>query len=308
MQPARSRWAGPMRIRVLVSLLVIASVVLVRPGAADAADEPWSWPVERTGLGDTFDPPDTEYGAGHRGLDITARSGAVVRAVAPGQITFVGRVGNVDVVTIDHGTSRSTYQPVTSSLTAGDAVARGEVIGILQSGPSHCPTSCLHLGRVAPDDTYLDPLDLLGGGRFRLISPNGPPPPPPAGQGSLQRPVKGAVTSAFGMRVHPITGIRKLHDGTDFGASCGTPVRAAAPGRVTGTPTDRAYGNRVLITHAGGLVTGYAHLSSRNVHRGQRVRTGTVVGRVGSTGLSTGCHLHFMVWRDGRLTDPMSLL
>lgn len=293
-----SRFLAPLVVLLLVSTAAV-------PAAAE--EEPWSWPVDRDGLGRTFDPPATEYGAGHRGIDVEAPAGSTVRSVAPGRVTFVGQVAGVRVVTIDHGDSRSTYQPVRSLLQVGDAVERGERIGVLEAGHSHCSGPCLHLGRLAPDDSYLDPLDLLGGGRFRLITPHGPPPPPPAGTGTLRRPVAGSITSSFGMRVHPVTGVRKLHDGTDFGARCGTPVRAAASGRVVGTPTDRGYGNRVLIDH-GGLVTGYAHLSSRSVHRGQRVGSGTVIGRVGSTGMSTGCHLHFMVLRHGRATDPMALL
>lgn len=303
-----------MRWRLLISLSLVVVVVLVHSGPAGAdsdssppREDPWSWPIDREGLGERFDPPKSEYGAGHRGLDIQAPAGSLVTVVAPGQVTFVGQVANVDVVTIDHGSSRSTYQPVISHLKAGDTVDRGETIGTLVAEPSHCTSSCLHLGRVAPNDDYLDPLDLLGGGRFRLISPNGPPPKPPADYGTLRRPVAGRVTSAYGMRVHPITGKRKLHDGTDFGARCGTAVRAAASGRVTSTPTDRAYGKRILIDH-GGLITGYAHLSSRRVHKGDRVSAGSVIGRVGSTGLSTGCHLHFMVWRHHRLTNPQSLL
>jgi len=293
----------------IVSFVTALALVALSPPAIAAGDDPWSWPLDRGGLGRAFDPPATEYGSGHRGIDIEAAAGTAVRAVAAGRVAFVGRIGDVAVVTIDHGTSRSTYQPVRSRLRVGDTVDRGATVGVLQSGPSHCATPCLHLGRVAPDDSYLDPLDLLGGGRFRLISPNGPPPAPPAGvDGSLRRPVAGRVTSAFGMRVHPITGVRKLHDGTDLGASCGTPVHAAAAGRVVGTPTDRAYGKRVLIDHGRGLVTAYAHLSSRRVHRGQHIGAGTVIGRVGTTGLSTGCHLHFMVLRHGKPTDPAPLL
>ena len=110
------------------------------------------------------------------------------------------------------------------------------------------------------------------------------------------------------MRVHPITGVRKLHDGTDFAAPCGTAVRAAAAGVVTATPTDRAYGKRVVIDHRGGLGTGYAHLSSRSVAPGARVRVGQVIGRVGATGLATGCHLHFMVLRGAHPVNPAQLL
>lgn len=303
-----SRWSGVMRIRIVTCLLIVLAASAVNPSRAGAADDPWSWPVDRTGVDRRFDPPASDYGSGHRGVDVLAPVGSVVRSVAPGIVTFAGRVGSVDVVTIDHGSSRSTYQPVRSTVQVGDAVDRGDPIGLLQSGPSHCATACLHLGRVTADGAYLDPMDVLGGGRFRLVTPDGPPPAPPAGAGTLRRPVAGHVTSSYGMRVHPITGVRKLHDGTDFGASCGTRVRAAGPGTVVRTPTDRGYGKRIIIEHAAGLRTGYAHLSSRSVRVGQTVRTGTVIGRVGSTGLSTGCHLHFMVWKHGHLMNPMALL
>jgi murein DD-endopeptidase MepM/ murein hydrolase activator NlpD len=191
----------------------------------------------------------------------------------------------------------------------GDAVSARQVIGTLLGEHSHCPGACLHLGRRVGAD-YLDPLDLLGGGRFVLVSPDGdPPPPPPAGvAGDLARPVGGPVTSPFGMRVHPVTGVRKLHDGTDFGVPCGTPVHAAAAGTVTAAGSAGAYGRRITIRHGGGLETSYAHLSVLSVPVGATVAAGDVIARSGTTGLSTGCHLHFMVRTHGTLTDPMSLL
>jgi murein DD-endopeptidase MepM/ murein hydrolase activator NlpD len=297
-------------LRMLVTGLVL--LVALAPLPAHGADPSWSWPVGREGLGRSFEPPESEYGPGHRGIDVAAPAGTPVRAVAPGTVTFAGRVGSVDVVTIDHGGERSTYQPVRADVRQGDAVRRGEVVGILLPGPSHCAGPCLHLGRVVDDDehdTYLDPLELLGGGRFRLISPDGPPPSPPVGAGGdLQRPVTGPVSSPFGMRVHPITGVRKLHDGTDFAAACGTPVHAAAGGTVARTPTDSAYGRRVVVDHGDGTSTGYAHLSSRSVSAGTRVRAGQVIGRVGRTGLATGCHVHFMVLRGGHPVNPAAYL
>lgn len=293
----------------LIVLPAVMTAVLAGAPAASAAD-PWSWPLGRAGLGRTFDPPATQYGAGHRGIDVAAHVGAAVRAVAPGTVAFVGRVGSVEVVTVDHDGERSTYQPVRADVRTGDAVDRGEVLGTLLSGPSHCPGTCLHLGRVdLVQDGYRDPLDLLGGGRFRLISPEGKPPAPPLGSGGvLSRPVDGALSSPFGMRIHPITGVRKLHDGADFAAACGTTVRAAAAGVVSRTPTDGAYGRRIVIDHGGDLSTGYAHLSTRSVSTGDRVRAGQPIGRVGSTGLSTGCHLHFMALRADRPINPAPLL
>ncbi len=101
----------------------------------------------------------------------------------------------------------------------------------------------------------------------------------------------------------------KLHDGTDFGASCGTPIRAAAAGRVVNRSSSRGYGNRLMLDHGTlggrGLVTGYNHASRYTVRVGQAVRRGQVIGYVGRTGYATGCHLHLMVWLDGAGTNPM---
>lgn len=300
--------------RRVVLLLLLLMVCGTPTAALGDRGEAWSWPLDDHRLGERFDPPASDYGPGHRGIDIVARAGDVVRAVAAGRVTFAGLVGGVPVVTVDHGGERSTYQPVRARVRRGDAVRARDVIGTLLGTPSHCAGACLHLGRWAGRD-YLDPLELLGGGRFRLISPAGPPPRPPAGTlgalgslGSLVRPVGGPITSPFGMRVHPVTGVRKLHDGTDFGVPCGTPVHAAGPGLVTRTGSAGAYGRRVVVRHGSGLETTYNHLSSSSVAPGRRVGTGDVVGRVGSTGLSTGCHLHFMVLTNGRPVDPQRAL
>ncbi len=132
------------------------------------------------------------------------------------------------------------------------------------------------------------------------------------GGGSLSRPVAGGITSGYGMRVHPITGRYKLHDGTDFSARCGTPIRAAAGGVVLEQYYNGGYGNRVILNNGlmrgRSIVTTYNHLSSYARSVGDKVNRGDVVGYVGSTGYSTGCHLHFMVLVDGRTTDPMGWL
>lgn len=288
-------------------LLTLLLVLLARPALADEA--PWRWPFGDRDVAGTFDLPDQPYGAGHRGIDFPGAVGDAVRAVAPGRVSFAGTVAGVGVVTVDHGSERSTYQPVKARVHRGDAVEAGDLLGRLVGSGSHCASACLHLGRLR-GKTYLDPTERLdASARFRLVDPSGPPPRPPVGgDGSLRRPVGGPITSPFGMRVHPITGVRKLHDGTDFGASCGSPVHAAAAGVVTGTPSSRAYGNRVIIRHGDGLETSYNHLSSQSVRVGQHVTSSTTVGRVGSTGLSTGCHLHFMVRRGGKVVDPMGYL
>ena len=135
---------------------------------------------------------------------------------------------------------------------------------------------------------------------------------PVRSSGFLDYPVPGRVTSPFGWRTHPIYGYRSLHDGIDFGASCGTPIRAVADGTVLEEYFQTAWGNRIIIDHGYhrgvGLATISNHLSSYAVGAGQRVTRGQVVGYVGTTGWSTGCHLHFTVLQNGVAVDPESWL
>ncbi|WBQ03743.1 M23 family metallopeptidase [Kribbella sp. CA-293567] len=139
-----------------------------------------------------------------------------------------------------------------------------------------------------------------------------PDDPPPSNSSGLSYPIKTYITSPFGMRFHPVLHYWKLHDGTDFGAGCGTPIRAAAGGRVTDKYYNGGYGNRLFVSHGvidgSSVTTVYNHLSKYNVSSGQRVRKGQVIGYVGTTGYSTGCHLHFMVYQDGRVVNPMKWL
>jgi len=122
-------------------------------------------------------------------------------------------------------------------------------------------------------------------------------------------PVAGPITSPYGMRLHPILHVWKLHDGTDFGVGCGTPIRAPYPGRVTEEYYNAGYGNRLFIDH--GRVDGHYITTAMNhatryiVSPGQHVSQGQVVGYVGETGYATGCHLHLMVWEDGNMINPM---
>ncbi len=132
----------------------------------------------------------------------------------------------------------------------------------------------------------------------------------PAGGHGFLRPVPGAVTSPFGRRFHPVLHVWKLHDGTDLGAACGTPIRAAYAGRVARRVTSVGYGNRLFLDHGevdGRRVeTAYNHAQRYVVGVGAHVRRGQVIGYVGQTGFATGCHLHLMVWLDGRMVDPLT--
>ena len=123
----------------------------------------------------------------------------------------------------------------------------------------------------------------------------------------LRTPLDGArVSSGFGMRSHPVLGFNRMHQGIDFAAPTGTPVYAAADGIVVTAKREGGYGLMVRLRHAGGTETRYAHLSrfGRGMTAGRRVRQGDVIGAVGSTGMSTGPHLHYEVIAQGRAVNP----
>ncbi len=120
----------------------------------------------------------------------------------------------------------------------------------------------------------------------------------------LLAPVPGAVTSNFGMRRHPILGYRRMHAGMDFKARYGTPIVAVSDGRVSSAGRSGGCGIAVRLEHGGGLSTRYCHMSRMAVNSGQQVRRGQVIGYVGSTGLSTGPHLHYEMYRGGRTITP----
>ena len=128
------------------------------------------------------------------------------------------------------------------------------------------------------------------------------------GSGDLYRPVPGAITSAFGYRIHPIFHVRKMHTGVDMHAGMGTPIRAAAAGTVVSAGWRGGYGKCVVISHGGDLATLYGHQSTIRVSAGQSVKRGDVIGEVGSTGYSTGPHLHFEVRVGGSPVDPARYL
>lgn len=120
----------------------------------------------------------------------------------------------------------------------------------------------------------------------------------------LLEPLEGRIGSHFGPRLHPILGFVRMHQGVDVGARAGTPVRAAGPGKVVRAGNAGAYGNLVVIDHGDGSETRYAHLSKTLVATGTTVLRGQTIGEVGSTGLSTGPHLHFELRVDGAPVDP----
>ena len=315
--------------------MAVCLSVLAVPAPAVAAPPlptPAGWPLRGAPVVQRgFAPPALAWASGHRGVDLVAKPGEAILAAANGTVAFAGSIAGKPVVSIDHGSVRTTYEPVVSTLGVGEQVALGQVIGVLGSG-GHC-RGCLHWG-LREDKSYLDPLLLLGtrGGQLRLvaesqrevvrreaqaaasatqtsaiITPAGRP-----GSHGFLHPVAGAVTSAFGMRLHPLLKTWKLHDGTDFAAACGTAIRAPYAGVVTRAVFSPAYGNRLFLSHGNvdgvRVETAFNHAARYLVRPGQRISRGQVIGEVGSTGLSTGCHLHLMVWLNGRLSNPMSWL
>jgi murein DD-endopeptidase MepM/ murein hydrolase activator NlpD len=126
----------------------------------------------------------------------------------------------------------------------------------------------------------------------------------------LKTPIDGAkLTSGFGNRRHPILGYTKMHKGLDFGAAKGTPIHAAGDGTIEEAGMKGAYGNYVRIRHTGSFATAYAHMNGfgKGIKKGVRVRQGEVIGYVGTTGRSTGPHLHYEVLKDARQVDPRGI-
>jgi murein DD-endopeptidase MepM/ murein hydrolase activator NlpD len=126
-------------------------------------------------------------------------------------------------------------------------------------------------------------------------------------RGVMRQPVLGHLTSTFGMRFHPILGFSRMHQGMDFGAPVGSPIVAATDGVVMFAGWHGGHGNYVRLNHVGGIATGYAHMSRIVARPGEHVRQGQLIGYVGSTGLSTGPHLHYEVFRNGEAINPASM-
>lgn len=134
-----------------------------------------------------------------------------------------------------------------------------------------------------------------GGGR--------PNPAPPTGNGRLLLPVQGVFTSEFGWRINPVLGTKELHTGLDIGAGCGTPVYASGAGTIIQAGWIGGYGNAIWVDHGGGVVTTYNHMQGY-AKRGGSVGRGELIGYVGTTGLSTGCHMHWEVRVNGAPVNP----
>lgn len=156
-------------------LTMLLLLVPLSSGSDPAPSRHGAWPLApRPSVIRGFDPPQLRWGRGHRGVDLLGRAGQPVRSALGGRVSFAGRLAGRGVVVVDHGGVRTTYEPVRSAVHRGDTVRRGERIGELQRGGSHCfPRACLHWGLLR-GQTYLNPLTLVGAGPIRLL-PLDPP-------------------------------------------------------------------------------------------------------------------------------------
>lgn len=158
------------RRRTLLPTLGLLVAAFAAPAAAAPDDPVGDWPLRpEPTVVERFDPPTNPYGAGHRGVDLLGSPGQTVHAALPGTISFAGRLAGRGVVVVGHGATRTTYEPVSASVTVGSEVAAGAPLGTLETAGSHCaPRSCLHWGWLAGDE-YRDPLRLVGVGPVRLV-------------------------------------------------------------------------------------------------------------------------------------------
>lgn len=151
---------------------------------------------------------------------------------------------------------------------------------------------------TVPSSAELPPVD-----RSAEVTVVAPPRP------AWVKPATGALRDGFGPRpVAPVAGVSGFHEGQDIGAPCGAPIRAAAAGRVVEAGWSGSYGNWVLLQHADGVQTGYAHAERLLVQTGRHVAAGSVIALTGSTGASSGCHLHFETRVRGKSVDPVPFM
>jgi murein DD-endopeptidase MepM/ murein hydrolase activator NlpD len=184
--------------------------------------------------------------------------------------------------------------PLEGSATSVGVSHAGQGPGLSDVGAEGLPAL---QGRIGQMKGMLDAIEAKLGERVRWMSST-----------PTIAPVRGILTSGFGTRSDPMTHGPGLHQGVDIAAAAGQPVSAAADGLVMLAARTGGYGEAVYLAHGFGISTRYGHLSEIDVHPGQRVHRGDVIGRVGSTGRSTGSHLHYEVRLDGNPVNPVAYI
>ena len=226
---------------------------------------------------------------------------------AAGPVRLTGIAGtDLNRAMADAGISKPLAQDYLRALSTRIALTNGvsvqdrfDLVVFRGQGPDELLYA--GLDRVGASDVQL--MRWTANGRTQWVDATGT-----AAQAEAMRmPVSGGVSSRFGMRFHPILHTSRFHRGIDLRAAFGTPVRASADGRALFAGWSGGYGRQVSISHGKGLTTSYSHMSRIAVAPGAFVRRGQIIGYVGSSGLSTGPHLHYEVTRNGRPVNPASV-
>ena len=190
-----------------------------------------------------------------------------------------------------------------TEIDVGGDVAPGDSFDLVLAG--HGKT-LLYAGLDRASASDLELVRWTANGRGEWIDAANADKPAPVSSG-LAWPVAGHITSYFGYRYHPILHFSRFHAGIDIGANWGSPIVAAADGQVVRAGWAGGYGRQVRIAHGGGIVSSYAHMSEIVAQPGSFVRQGQIIGYVGSSGLSTGPHVHYEVTRDGTPVNPLGV-
>jgi murein DD-endopeptidase MepM/ murein hydrolase activator NlpD len=229
---------------------------------------------------------------------------------APGPARLTGTAGaNLNAALAAAGVSEAVAQDylraLATRISLADGISTADRFDLVVDRPPS--------GRASPERLLYAGLDRLGApdvqlmrwaeaGKTGWMDASGTD----SAAQAMRLPVAASVSSSFGMRSHPILGSHRFHKGVDLRAAFGTPIRASADGRVAAAGWNGGYGREVRLDHGQGLQTLYAHMSRLAASPGQRVHAGEIIGYVGSSGLSTGPHLHYEVLKDGRPVNPLA--
>lgn len=250
-----------------------------RSAAPAAARRPRTAATGRRRAEAAASPRPSFRGAGHKAAVAAAASGLALTIILP---TTAGTAAPGADLPAAAGAVAVSGQPVTA---AAEVELQFQRTG---------------LGSAFDPDTKLEQVMVAAGEDAKPIG----------SEGTLSQPMDSMkMTSPFGFRVNPVTGYAgEMHTGQDYGAACGSPVYSAAGGTVTEAGWAGGYGNRVVVDHGNGLKTTYNHLTSISAEVGDKVTRGDLLAQSGTTGNSTGCHLHFEVVVNGDMVDPKGWL
>ena len=238
-------------------------------------------------------------------VDYKVKSGDTLSSIAEEFHTSVNSISYINgILSPDRIAVGQKLSLITNASGIVVTVSKGNTLSDLADKYGVPVDVIIEVNKIAdPDALFVGQTLILPGAKM-----SGRPIATVSRMSSVKWPAQGRVTSGFGWRIHPITRRNELHQGIDIAASSGTTVVAAAAGKVTFSGWNGGYGNLVTIDHGGGIVTRYAHLSKRSVAKGDSISAGQAIGLVGSTGFSTGPHLHFEVRVDGEAVNPRSHL